>query len=205
MQAASFSAFSLAFSFSSTFSSFSSVATISATWLVEMWTSSLSTSSMTCAHGRGHGAQAALPLTAEAPLRAQPAGHGDWPGRPSALSPWGLGSSTHAGLLRTRPPTPRSRQTPEPRPHTAERGAPGAGGPRSQPWEGYQLGLPGPRAAGRWAAQLRGCNSLAAWPLGHCLWPKAMRVRMTVHTLRSCTYPAPSQEEPSVARGSLIK
>lgn len=66
--------FSLAFSFSPPPSpSFSSVATISATWLVEMWTPSLSTSSMTCAQGRGRGAQAALPLTGEA-LRAQPAG-----------------------------------------------------------------------------------------------------------------------------------
>ena len=55
------------------------------------------------------------------------------------------------------------------------------------------------------SAQPRGCDSLAAWPLGHCLWPKAMRVRMTVHTLRSCTHPAPLREEPSVARCSLIQ
>ena len=54
-------------------------------------------------------------------------------------------------------------------------------------------------------AQPRGCDSLVAWPLSHCLWPKAMQVRMTVHTLRSCTHPAPSWEEPSVARCSLIK
>ena len=71
------------------------------------------------------------------------------------------------------------------------------------------LSLPSPRSSTATflhrSAQPRGCNSLAAWPLGHCLWPKAMRVRMTVHTLRSCTHPAPSQKEPSVARCSLIK
>lgn len=77
---------------------------------------------------------------------------------PRHCPPQGLGSSTCPGLLRPRPPTPRSRQTPEPRPHTAQRGARGVGSPRPQAWAGCQLGLPGPRATGRGAVQPRGCR-----------------------------------------------
>ena len=70
-----------------------------------------------------------------------------------------------AGVLH--PPWPSEDQTPPPQGakrlqspgHTRPaKGLGGAGGPRSQAWAGRQLGLPGPRAAGRWAAQPRGCR-----------------------------------------------